>query len=208
MVLAFDYDAATDIPLVTDAQQRYTTTFNVDAYGVENAVDADVRLNQVSFPGLTADDDSRLTTSMKEIESTHQGYSGISVLVNTLNNMNAFVGNAQDSELQRMANLNQRSTNDLYKMRESYRDVVYNIEDARYGSTVTMQLLFTVIICATLLVMSKTPKPAALSPTAAWALIAVAICTYIAIAVFHYRSRANRRRDAWDKYYFAAPVRA
>ncbi|KAG1653627.1 hypothetical protein FOA52_007633 [Chlamydomonas sp. UWO 241] len=190
------------------AIQRYTTTFNVDAHGVENGADADNRLNQASFPGFTADDDQRLTTSMKEIETTHQGYSGISVLTNTLGNMNTFVGNAQASELQRMSALNQRSTNDQYKMRETYRDVVYRTHEARDSTTATMQALFTLAVCATASVLAQSPKPATLSTAAAWTIIVIVVAVYITVAVFNYRGRVNRRRDAWDKYYFGPPVRS
>ena len=204
-MLTYDYKEIVDLPNVTETQQRYTTTFNVDAQGVENAAETGMKLNQLSYPGYTSDDNQRMTNTIRNLEEKHNEFTNVAYTLNTLHNMNRFVGNTQRSEIEKMQLLNQKSVNDLYRMREQYRDIMYRVDEGKYFAGFTQLTLFVACAVSFAFILAYSPRHL-ISPTAAYVVSTTIVVAYGIYSVMHYRYRQRRRRDSWDKFYFGTPV--
>ena len=188
------------------AAKAFSTMMNITSYGDPNISNAD-QILQNNFPGVSNDDEAKFLNAFYDIEQKHTEYTNNALVANSLGAMNTFVADTQTTERDRLAGLSKKSSNDLFKMKQEYKNTKYSIEETKFNSRMVMwTFIFTIVGVSimTLIIPIKTDVPPVLSLTIALVIVGCVLLVWIAVLVIMYRSKFGRRKDDWDKLIFTA----
>jgi hypothetical protein len=204
MSVTYDLSAQVDQPLVNEMQKKFTTTMNLNSEGAINLPENNTFLNSKTYPGFKFDDKLKLTNTIKTLEDVHNYNTEANTVINSLFNMNNFITGTHSSESKRIQNLNSKSMNDLYKIKQEFMQVKNRTALNNYYSGILKLTIITMVICGLLAIATQTEPPRIALKTAIIACSCVGLL-YIIIIIIMNKNMHRRRNDDWTKFYFNEP---
>ena len=134
------------------------------------------------------------------------------IMMNDVVTSNEYLNTTMDTEFQRVSHLTDKTRNTIYKTRNSYMLKKYQIA---YNKFISGILQFTLFVAIALIVFlaawrqglelpANVAKAFWQSPTLLLTCALVLVVLYLFIVILLYKNYQMRRKDDWDKYYFAS----
>lgn len=175
-------------------------------YGIDSQGDVQVQdlkmLVDNSIPGNNQQSIAQLEGMFMNTIVSYQNDTGIMQSVNNLANSQSFVGHTMQNEKQRMILLRDSTYNNVYKSQQMYMMKKYDIQ---YNLFVSRLIQFTIFIIAIIaLICAMCMDETILLPWIVGSgIIAVLAILYMITLLIMIRDMLNRRKDDWNKFYFA-----
>jgi hypothetical protein len=155
-----------------------------------------------SFPGHTKDQLAQIENVFNLARQQYMKETQDMKMLNNLSNVSSYVSTSVTKEYDRLSSLKNKSFSNVHKMRQHYMLKQYDVNYNRFLSGVLQFTLFVSALCGFILLYMFHPVNP-LSSNVGLGVIGSILVFYLVVLFFFIKDMQNRRKDDWNKFYFA-----
>jgi hypothetical protein len=183
------------------------TQLNIDAAGVIPVAPGLTNNNttyNTAFPGYTYDDIASIEQNFENMDNKYFDMLQKITEKNKLSSMTEYMGNVYENENTRLTSLKKQSVNNVHKLRQQFMANKYAYNYQKYLTNILFFTLVVAIICCVAMATVKLEKYN-IDMTTAYVIVAFVLILYVLALFIYYKNWQSRRKDDWNKFYFANP---